>query len=168
MVTENAEDRIWSRPVHPWVTSGVGEVRFGPVVHPAPDAERLREQAQLIESLGYDAIWTYDHPTFLGAADCWITLALLATATSTIRLGSAVSCIAYRSPVVLARMAADVDQLSHGRLVLGVGVGDNADEFAQLGLPFPKLRDRLPAVPGSDRTTAAAGRSGRGSDGPTA
>jgi alkanesulfonate monooxygenase SsuD/methylene tetrahydromethanopterin reductase-like flavin-dependent oxidoreductase (luciferase family) len=43
-------------------------------------------------------------------------------------------------------MAADVDQLSHGRLVLGVGVGDNAGEFAQLGLPFPKLRDRQAAL----------------------
>ena len=118
MVTENAEDRMSSRPEHPWVASGVGEVRFGPVVHPVPDAERLREQVQLIESLGYDAIWTYDHPTYLGAADCWITLALMATATSTIRLGSAVSCIAYRSPVLLALVPLAARDPSAWRFVL--------------------------------------------------
>jgi alkanesulfonate monooxygenase SsuD/methylene tetrahydromethanopterin reductase-like flavin-dependent oxidoreductase (luciferase family) len=144
MVTGSADDRTWS--VHPWVASGQGDVRFGIMVQPSADGERLRELAQRIEALRYDAIWTYDHPLSLGAADCWITLALVATATSTIRVGSAVSCIPYRHPALLARMAADVDQLSDGRLVLGIGAGDDDAEFAQLGLPFPRLRERQTAL----------------------
>src|SRR5438132_13057051 len=51
--------------------------------------------------------------------DCWTTLAAVAAVTRTIRLGTHVSCVAYRPPVLLARMAADIDAISNGRLVLG-------------------------------------------------
>ena len=62
--------------------------------------------------------------------------------TTTIRLGAPVSCVCYWSPVILAQVAADVDRVSGGRLVLGLGTGDAPEEFAQLSLPFPALRER--------------------------
>lgn len=132
---------------HPWVAAGLERVRFGVLIDPrGGDWGRLREDAQHIEALGYDSLWMYDHPVSIGPADCWTALAYLAQATSTVRLGSAVSCVPYRHPAVLARMAADVDQLSEGRLVLGVGIGDDPSEFEQLGLPFGAPKDRLRAL----------------------
>lgn len=99
---------------------------------------------QLVEDLGFDSFWLADHPTW--TTDCWAGLAALAVTTTKLRLGTLVSCIYYRHPAILARMAADVDRLSNGRLVLGVGIGDAADEFAGLGLPFPAVRDRQQAL----------------------
>jgi alkanesulfonate monooxygenase SsuD/methylene tetrahydromethanopterin reductase-like flavin-dependent oxidoreductase (luciferase family) len=69
--------------------------------------------------------------------DCWTALTALAATTTTLRLGSLVSCVYYRPPALLARMAADVDRISAGRLVLGVGIGDADWEFRRLGIPFP-------------------------------
>jgi alkanesulfonate monooxygenase SsuD/methylene tetrahydromethanopterin reductase-like flavin-dependent oxidoreductase (luciferase family) len=72
----------------------------------------------------------------------WTALAALAEATTTIRLGTLVSCVYYWNPVVLARAAADVDRISGGRVVLGLGSGDMEQEFHQLGLPFPPGPER--------------------------
>jgi alkanesulfonate monooxygenase SsuD/methylene tetrahydromethanopterin reductase-like flavin-dependent oxidoreductase (luciferase family) len=144
MVTRTADDGMW--PVHPWVASGQGTVRFGIMVHATSDWKSLRELVRLVEDLGYDVIWAYDHPVTIGAADCWTTLAQVATATTAIRLGSAVACAGYRHPALLARLAADVDQLSDGRLVFGIGAGDDDREFSQLALPFPRLRERQAAL----------------------
>ena len=76
---------------------------------------------QRAEADGIDGYFSYDHPQ--SRADCWTALSALAASTSTIRLGTAVDCIYYRSPYMLARQAADVDRLSNGRLVLGLGMG---------------------------------------------
>src|SRR6516162_4149509 len=70
----------------------------------------------------------------------------LAAVTRTIRLGTHVSCVAYRPPVLLARMAADIDAISNGRLVLGLGSGDMPHEFQQLGLAFPPIQERQAAL----------------------
>ncbi len=122
---------------HPWVAEGQRTVRFGLLANTiGGDWVRLREETQLIEELGYDSTWVFDHPVAFGASDCWVTLAVLASVTKKLRLGSSVSCIFYRHPAVLARMAADVDQISNGRLVLGVGIGDLPGEFEQLNLPY--------------------------------
>jgi len=97
----------------------------------------------MVEGLGFDSYWAIDHPSApVSGADCWTTLAVLAASTRTIRLGPLVSCVYYRDPVLLARMAADVDRLSEGRLVLGLGIGDNEPEFARLGLPLPPASER--------------------------
>jgi alkanesulfonate monooxygenase SsuD/methylene tetrahydromethanopterin reductase-like flavin-dependent oxidoreductase (luciferase family) len=74
--------------------------------------------------------------------DCWVALAALADQTTRIRLGSLVACVAYRNPVVLARMAADIDALSNGRLVVGLGMGDIPDEFQQMGIVLRSVRER--------------------------
>lgn len=133
---------------HPWVAAGRDRVRFGvaygPQLDQPPDWGGLIAFAQAAEALGFDSFWTADHP--LAWSDCWATLMPLALATRTIRLGPLVSCVYYRSPVATARLAADLDQLSGGRLVLGVGTGDNPAEFARLGLPFPPPRERQAAL----------------------
>jgi alkanesulfonate monooxygenase SsuD/methylene tetrahydromethanopterin reductase-like flavin-dependent oxidoreductase (luciferase family) len=130
---------------HPWVEQGQRQVRFGVLSASYGDWSRFRDNAQRIEALGYDAIWVYDHPLSFGSADCWIALSELARATSTVRIGSSVGCVMYRHSAVLARQAADVDQLSDGRLVLGLGIGDDPAESARLGIGFdsPRARQRV-------------------------
>ncbi len=131
--------------IHPWVAAGLQRVRAGVLIAgPQPDWEQYHECAQLAEELGLDSMWVADHPLILG--DCWTKLAALAVTTRRIRLGSLVSCVYYRNPVLLAQMAADVDRWSGGRLVLGLGIGDQPGEFAQLGLPFPTTRERQQAL----------------------
>jgi alkanesulfonate monooxygenase SsuD/methylene tetrahydromethanopterin reductase-like flavin-dependent oxidoreductase (luciferase family) len=132
------------RPVHPWVAEGADRVRFGVAGAFLNDWPETVEFVQRAERLGYDAYWAYDHPNRI--MDTWTTLAGLALVTSRIRLISLVSCVYYRSPFLLARQAADVDRLSGGRLVLGVGGGDDEPEFAQMGLAFPPIGHRLRAM----------------------
>jgi alkanesulfonate monooxygenase SsuD/methylene tetrahydromethanopterin reductase-like flavin-dependent oxidoreductase (luciferase family) len=86
----------------------------------------------------------YDHPGIRGydTGECWNTLSVLAATTTTIRLASSMSCIYYRSPYMLARQAADVDRISGGRLILGLGVGDVPQEFTDMGLSFPSVEMR--------------------------
>jgi alkanesulfonate monooxygenase SsuD/methylene tetrahydromethanopterin reductase-like flavin-dependent oxidoreductase (luciferase family) len=119
---------------------------MGPLWHPCEPTELAREHdlAQMAEGLGFDSFWRVDHP-MLGH-DCWTTLAALAAVTRTIRLGTHVSCVAYRPPVLLARMAADIDAISNGRLVLGLGSGDMPREFQQMGLAYPTIQERQAAL----------------------
>jgi alkanesulfonate monooxygenase SsuD/methylene tetrahydromethanopterin reductase-like flavin-dependent oxidoreductase (luciferase family) len=134
-----------TRAIHPWVAEGLQKVRVG--VHfmdSGADWKQYQGWVQIAEELGFDSAWVADHPTII--ADCWTSLAALAMTTRSIRLGSLVSCVYYRNPILLARMAADVDRLSGGRLILGLGIGDFPFEFARLGLPFPSTRERQEAL----------------------
>jgi alkanesulfonate monooxygenase SsuD/methylene tetrahydromethanopterin reductase-like flavin-dependent oxidoreductase (luciferase family) len=70
----------------------------------------------------------------------------LAVKTTAIRLGTLVSCVYYRSPALLARLATDVDQASGGRVIFGIGNGDNRSEFERLGMEFPPVRERQAAL----------------------
>ena len=78
--------------------------------------------------------------------DAWTTLSAIAARGTSLRLGPLVSCISYRSPALLARLAADVDCLSEGKLVLGLGIGNNQPEYERMGLPMPSTRDRQQAL----------------------
>jgi alkanesulfonate monooxygenase SsuD/methylene tetrahydromethanopterin reductase-like flavin-dependent oxidoreductase (luciferase family) len=127
------------RPLHPWIDAGQQQVRFG-VQLSAPAWSDFFDMVTEAEALGFDSLWLVDHP-LAAARDCWIALAA-ALRTSRLRLGSLTRCVYYRSPVLLARMAADVDALSNNRLVLGLGIGDNVPEFAQMGIPFPHITER--------------------------
>ena len=136
--------------IHPWVQAGIGRIRFGVSIFPQPpDWRHFLSLVQQMETAGFDGYFAYDHPT--ANADCWTALSALAAVTSTIRLGLAVDCIYYRPPYLLARQAADVDRLSNGRLVLGLGIGHVKPEFAQMGIPFPPTTERLR---GMDETIA--------------
>jgi alkanesulfonate monooxygenase SsuD/methylene tetrahydromethanopterin reductase-like flavin-dependent oxidoreductase (luciferase family) len=125
-------------PTHPWVEAG--RVRFGIGYAPRDDWSRLRDTVLLAEELGADSYWVMDHP--VGGADCWTSLAALATCTTRIRLGTLAACVYYHTAAQLARAAADVDRLSGGRLVLGLGIGDDREEFRKLGLAFPAVPER--------------------------
>src|SRR5215472_9368262 len=125
---------------HPWVEHGQRVVRFGIVGGPRGDWPVLRDFVQMAEELGFDSYWHPDHP--LRLPDCWTSLAAIAASTRQLRLGSLVSYVGYRNPVLLARMAADVDRIAQGRLILGLGAGDSTAEAQAMGLTYPPLRER--------------------------
>jgi len=131
--------------MHPWVAEAAQRVRFGiDGGGPPGGLPALVDWAQTVEDLGFDSLWVGDHTT--GGFDCWTALAALAVRTRRLRLGPLVSCVYYRPPALLARQAADVDAVSGGRLVLGLGVGDIPTEFAQLGLRYPPVPERQAAL----------------------
>ena len=137
------EVRVATWSTHPWVAEGRGRIRFGVSVStaaPLPDWPARLALARALERLGFDSHWIPDHPVY--NADCWTTLAALAVSTARIRLGPLVACVGYRSPALLARQAADVDRLSGGRLVLGLGTGFLAPEYGYLGLSLPPALER--------------------------
>lgn len=122
---------------------------FLPAFDELADPERLAGLAASAERAGWDGFFLWDHVLYPGPVvdilDPWICLALVAEHTGTIRLGPMVTPIARRRPVVLARQAATLDVLSHGRLVLGFGLGDDsAGEFSRFGdEPTPVARAAL-------------------------
>ena len=132
--------------IHPWVAAGQRQIRFGLFVGPSvAEWGRVAELAQAAEAAGFNSVWLPDHPVAHGR-DCWTYLAGLAAATRRVRLGSLAAGVLFRHPVLLARVVTDVDRLSGGRAVLGLGIGDLAGEFTQLGLPFPPVRARQRAL----------------------
>jgi alkanesulfonate monooxygenase SsuD/methylene tetrahydromethanopterin reductase-like flavin-dependent oxidoreductase (luciferase family) len=99
--------------------------------------------ARAAEEVGFDSIWIGDHLLYRddgrperGPWDAWTVLAGLAGVTERVALGPLVACTAFQRPGVLARTAAAVDELSGGRLVLGLGAGWNEPEFRAFGIPF--------------------------------
>ena len=140
-------ERVSTREPHPWVAEGWAKLRFGVCVTtraPAAAWPVRRDLARAAEELGADSFWVPDHPAF--APDCWSQLATLAISTDRLRLGPLVGCVYYRGPAVLGRLAADVDRLSGGRLVLGLGTGWFEPEFRALDIPFPPPRERHAAL----------------------
>lgn len=106
----------------------------------------LLRVARATEDLGFDAFFRSDHYLAMGGdglpgpTDAWTTLAGLARETSRIRLGTLVSSATFRHPGVLAIQVAQVDQMSGGRVELGLGTGWFAEEHAAYGIPFPEKR----------------------------
>jgi len=104
----------------------------------------LRAMALRAEELGFDSLWTGDHLLYRrpgddrarGPWEAWTLLAGLAAVTSRITLGPLVAATAFHAPAMLAKQAATVDEISGGRLVLGLGAGWNETEFAAFGFPF--------------------------------
>ncbi|UCH56916.1 MAG: TIGR03560 family F420-dependent LLM class oxidoreductase [Candidatus Bathyarchaeota archaeon] len=123
-------------------------------VHVPPegfDFEGVKHICLKAEELGYDFFSVTDHFMNMRNPDgpgdhpleCWTTLAGLAAVTERIRIGSLVSCYAYRPPPVLAKMATTVDIISGGRLVFGIGAGWHETEFRGFLGRWPPLRERL-------------------------
>ncbi|MFE3999320.1 LLM class F420-dependent oxidoreductase [Nocardioides sp. YIM B13467] len=106
--------------------------------------------AQKAEELGFGAFFRSDHYLKMGSvdglpgpSDAWTTLAGLARDTSTIRLGTLVTSATFRLPGVLAIQAANVDDMSEGRVELGLGAGWFEEEHEAYGIPFPALGERF-------------------------
>jgi probable F420-dependent oxidoreductase len=106
--------------------------------------------ARAAEEAGFDSIWLGDHLLYRedgrperGPWSSWSMLAGLAAITDRVGLGPLVACTAFHPPAVLAKMVATVDELSGGRLVLGLGAGWNEAEFRAFGLPFDQRASRF-------------------------
>jgi len=129
-------------------TAGVGETAG------SLSFERVAGYAERAEAAGFAELWVSDHfwsdlsryggpAGRQGTLECWSTLSALAMRTHRVRLGSLVLAFGFRPPALLAKMASTLDQLSAGRLDLGLGAGWNEDEFRANDLPFPSPGERL-------------------------
>jgi alkanesulfonate monooxygenase SsuD/methylene tetrahydromethanopterin reductase-like flavin-dependent oxidoreductase (luciferase family) len=106
--------------------------------------------ARAAEASGFDSIWVGDHLLYRGGGrpergpwDAWTQLAALAVLTTRVRLGPLVAATAFHSPGVIARMAASIDEVSGGRLTLGLGAGWNETEFRAFNFPFDHTVSRF-------------------------
>jgi F420-dependent oxidoreductase-like protein len=114
------------------------------------DYATLRRLAQAAEELGFDAFFRSDHYLSMGEGDglpgptdAWATLAALAVQTKTIRLGTLMSPVTFRLPGPLAITVAQVDQMSGGRVELGLGTGWFDAEHTAYGIGFPPVAERF-------------------------
>ena len=121
-----------------------------------PEVERevrwpeLLDMTRAIEDLGFDSVWVGEHLLYRwedrpsrGPWEAWTLLAGIAASTSRIELGPLVSCTNFHNPALLAKQAATVDELSGGRLVLGLGAGWNKAEFRAFGFAQDHLVSRF-------------------------
>jgi alkanesulfonate monooxygenase SsuD/methylene tetrahydromethanopterin reductase-like flavin-dependent oxidoreductase (luciferase family) len=106
-----------------------------------PSYAEIREVARTAEATGFDSVWVYDHLLFrsdgetTGIHECWTILSAIAEATERVELGTIVMCTSFRNPALLAKMAATLDHLSGGRLILGIGCGWHDPEYEAFGYP---------------------------------
>lgn len=118
------------------------------------DPAEVASIAQKAEQLGFDSVWVSDHLMFdlakyggsadaIGALDPFVTLTHLAAVTKRITLGTMVLCNEFRHPGVVAKMAANIQIISDGRLELGIGAGWYGREFDAFGIEFPSAGMRL-------------------------
>lgn len=112
-----------------------------------PETAPLMELATRAEALGYDSVWIGDSLLAKPRHDPLTLLAAVAARTQRVTLGTAVLLPVLRNPVLLAHQVATIDQISEGRLVLGVGIGQDVPtvraEFAAAGVPFDKRVGRM-------------------------
>jgi F420-dependent oxidoreductase-like protein len=105
--------------------------------------------ARLAEDQGFESVWVYDHfhtvpvPTQEATHEAWTLMAALGAATTRVRLGQMCTCMGYRHPMYLAKVAATVDAVSGGRTEMGIGAGWYEHEWNAYGYGFPSAADRI-------------------------
>jgi F420-dependent oxidoreductase-like protein len=123
---------IWPSPARPW--------------------DEILQLASHCEQTGWDGVYFADHfmpngpgsePLDGNTLECWSVIAALAASVPRVRLTSLVTSVTYRHPAVLANIAAAVDQVSHGRLTLGIGAGWQQNEHAAYGITLGSVRERM-------------------------
>jgi len=109
-----------------------------------------RDMAQLAEHVGLDSIWLGDHLLYRGPDtpargpwECLSMLSALAAVTERIELGPLVLATSFRNPALTAKMAETIDEISGGRLILGLGAGWNQSEFSAFGIPYDRRVGRF-------------------------
>ena len=104
----------------------------------------IRDMATLAEDVGFDSLWVVDHFLYqlradrepVGLWECWSQISALAACTKSVELGTLVLGMGFRNPALLAKMADTVDEISGGRLILGVGAGYHELEYRAFGYPY--------------------------------
>ena len=120
------------------------KMELASIADPQAKWAKAVEVAQLAEELGFDSLWVYDHfhnvpvPAHETMFECWTTLAAISQLTSRIKLGQMVGCAPYRNPGLLAKITSNIDVISGGRLIWGIGAGWYEHEFTGYGYEFPK------------------------------
>ena len=145
--TRRTRSAGWSGPAAP----RLGDMELRVFTEPQQGAtyDELLAVAQVAEDLGFGAFFRSDHYLGMGTeglpgpTDAWTTLAGLARETSTIRLGTLMTSATFRHPGPLAIQVAQVDQMSGGRVELGIGAGWFEQEHTAYGIPFPDTRERF-------------------------
>jgi probable F420-dependent oxidoreductase len=115
-----------------------------------PTFLEIRSLALQVEEAGFDSVWVYDHLLYrfpddltLGIWECWSILTALAEATERVEVGTLVVSALWRNPALLAKMAVTVDEISNGRLILGLGTGAHRPDFDAFGYPFDHRASRF-------------------------
>jgi len=109
----------------------------------------MRDLAQAADEWPFESIWVYDHfhtvpvPTQEATHEAWSLMAAFAASTNRVRLGQMCTCMGYRNPVYLAKVAATIDVVSGGRVEMGIGGGWYEHEWRAYGYGFPSAGDRL-------------------------
>ncbi len=124
-------------------------MRFSFWPTPSQPYEDVLELARHVERTGWDGIWYADHfmpnaeDTSAPWPEAWVTLSALGAQVPRLRIGTLVAGNTYRQPAVLAKMAATLDHITGGRVVLGLGSGWQENEHQQYGIPFHTVAERL-------------------------
>ncbi len=102
------------------------------------------------EEIGFDSVWIVDHLIVaaegretIGVWECWSLLSALAATTKKVELGTLVTCTSFRNPALLAKMAETVDDISKGRVILGLGAGHHEPEYRAFGFPWDHRASRF-------------------------
>jgi len=109
----------------------------------------LRDMSRAAEDVGFDSIWVGDHLLYrrdtgnVGPWEAWTSLAAIAAITSRVEIGPLVAATSFHSPAMLAKMAATVDEISNGRLILGLGAGWNEADYTAFGFPYDQRVSRF-------------------------
>ena len=118
-------------------------------IDPAAQWTAMLDVARAAEESLFESIWVYDHfhtmpiPTDEATHEAWTLMAALGAATQRVRLGQMCSCMGYRNPAYLAKVAATVDVISGGRVEMGIGAGWYEHEWRAYGYGFPRAGERL-------------------------
>ncbi len=121
-------------------------------IDPAEQWATMSRLASKADDGPWESIWVYDHfhtvprPTQQATHEAWTLMAAFAATTSRVRLGQMCTCMAYRNPAYLAKVAATVDIISGGRTEMGIGAGWYEHEWRAYGYGFPSAGDRLRAL----------------------